>query len=236
MIVMPRRTLLIIGIAALVLITPAPISAWRLDGSTLDRVPLPSVWHPLPAEMPVDFDDDGVPEKLALVGDLATIWSGPQKRWQSPQAWQVKDARVADLNRDGNPEAVLLVWRPFAPWPVDAWLPNGGRIASFHDSNNMACHIILIGWKQGSFREVWAGSALANPVNRLVVADLMSNGRPYLVTLEGEYDDPASAPSRRLKIWEWNGFGFTIVTQLEDAFSFMGTAQTADGEILILAP
>ena len=56
----------------------------------------------------------------------------------------------------------------------------------------------------------------------------------YLVTLEGEYDDPPSAPSRRLKVWEWNGFGFTVVSELEGAFSLMATAQAQDGRVLIL--
>jgi hypothetical protein len=95
----------------------------------------------------------------------------------------------------------------------------------------------LIGGKQGAFREIWAGSALADPVNRFAAVDLMGNGQQYLVTLEGQYDDPSSAPARRLKVWEWNGFGFTLVNELEDAhaFSLMGIAQTDDRQVLILA-
>ena len=235
-IVMSSRTLLLLGVAALVLVTPISISAWRFDGRTLDRVPLPAALHLMPAAMIADFDDDGTQERLTLESGRATIWTESQKRWQSPRDWRVEDARIADLDRDGNPEVVLLVWRPFASWPVDAWLPHGGRIDNFHDSNGMSCHVILIGWKQGSYRELWAGSAMANPVNRLVVADLMGNDRQYLVTLEGEYDDSPSASSRRLKVWEWNGFGFTIVTELEDSFRFIDTAQTDGGQILILAP
>jgi hypothetical protein len=144
------------------------------------------------------------------------------------------------LNRDRRPEVTLLVWRPFRPWPVDAWLPHGGRIQSFQDSNGSSCHIILIGWKQDAFREVWAGSALVDPVKRFAAADLMGDGKPYLVTLEGAYNDPPSAPSRRLSIWEWNGFGFSIVNELEDAhaahaFRLMGIAQVEDRQVLILS-
>jgi hypothetical protein len=159
-----------------------------------------------------------------------------RSRWQSPSAWRVDQARMTDLNRDGIPEVTLLIWRPFRPWPVDAWLPHGGRIENFHDAGGMSCHIILIGWKQASFRELWAGSAMANPVKSFTVADLEGNGRQYLITLEAEYDDPAFDPARRLKVWEWNGFGFTAVNELDDLFTLMGIAQTEDGREVILSP
>jgi hypothetical protein len=188
------------------------------------------------AETSADFDGNGVSESLDLTQQRAVIKTEGQIRWQSPETWQVKQALIADLNHDRLPEAALLVWRPFRPWPVDQWLPHGGRIDSFHDSRDMSCHVILIGWKQDAFREVWAGSALADPVNRFAAVDLTGNGQQYLVTLEGQYDDPPAAPARRLKVWEWNGFGFAVVTELEDAYRVMGTAQTDDRQVLILAP
>jgi len=232
---MSGHTLLLLTIAALGLVSPAPIQAWQLDDLALNRVPVPAQLHLVATETSADFDEDGIPETLALTGERATIQTRSQIRWQSPEAWQVMQARIGDLNRDGHPEAALLVWRPFKPWPVDAWLPNGGRISNFHDSEGMSCHIILIGWKQGAFRELWAGSAMADPVKRFTAVDLLGNGQQYLVTLEGKYDDPPSAPSPRLKLWEWNGFGFTIVHELEDSFSLMGSAQTNDRQVLILS-
>jgi hypothetical protein len=77
---------------------------------------------------------------------------------------------------------------------------------------------------------------MADAVKIFTVADLMGNGRQYLVTLEGQYDDLPSSPARRLKVWEWNGFGFTNVNELEKAFSLVGTAQMEDRQILILSP
>ncbi|MGE5376426.1 MAG: hypothetical protein ACM3XO_15310 [Bacteroidota bacterium] len=102
----------------------------------------------------------------------------------------------------------------------------------------MSCHIILIGWKQGAYRELWAGSAMANPVKRFTTVDLLGTGAQYLVTLEGEYEDPLSAPARRLKLWEWNGFGFTVVNELDDSFPLMGIAiaQTSNRQEVILSP
>ena len=232
--VMSGRRFLLLAIAAAALISPAPLQTWQLDHLVLKRIP-PS-WRMNAIETSADLDGDGNPEALTLGAGHATIWTESQVRWQSPQTWRVQQAQITDLNHDGFPEVTLLIWRPFKPWPVDTWLPHGGRINSFHDSNNMSCHMILIGWKQNAFHEVWAGSALADPVNSFAAADLTGNGRQYLVTLEGKYDDPPATPARRLKVWEWNGFGFTIVSNLEESFSLMGIAQINDKQVLVLTP
>jgi hypothetical protein len=231
-----RRILVLLSFAAFALVSPAPISAWRLVDSTLEPGPMPSGAHPVVASTSIDFDSDGVDETVKLTNGQVVIQTGGQIRWKSPQAWQVRQIQVADLNRDGLSELVLLVWRPFKPWPVDAWLPNGGRIEKFHDSAGMSCHIILIGWDKGSFRERWAGSAMAEPVKAFAVADLSGNGKQFLVTLESEYDDQPSAPARHLKVWEWNGFGFTIVSKEDGQFSQLAIAQADSGQMLILAP
>jgi hypothetical protein len=142
---------------------------------------------------------------------------------------------IADLSHDQSPEVALLVSRPFQPWPVDAWLPRGGRISAFHDARGYSSHIILIGWKGASYGELWAGSALAEPVRQFTAASLNGESQ-VLVTLEGEYDDPPSMPSRRLKVWDWNGFGFRLVSALEGPFSRMDVSQDGDRQILILVP
>ncbi|HET9914081.1 MAG TPA: VCBS repeat-containing protein [Anaerolineales bacterium] len=232
--IMSGRILLLFTIAALTLITPAPIYAWQWNEPELRRVPVPSTLHVVEGETSADFDADGIPETLTLTAGRAAIQTGAQTRWQSPQGWRIVQAQIADLNRDGQPEATLLVWRPFKPWPVDAWLPNGGRINSFRDSRGESCHIILIGWKRDAFRELWAGSALAEPVKEFAAVDLARSGRQYLVTLEGVYDDPPSASARRLKVWEWNGFGFTVVHELDDSFSLLVPARMEDGQVVIL--
>jgi len=231
---MSTRPFLLLAIAAVALVSPAPLQAWQMDPLGLKRIPIPSSLRPVATKTSADLDHDGTPETLAITEGHAMLLTKSQVRWQSPPTWRVEQAQITDLNYDGVPEVTLLVWRPFKPWPVDTWLPHGGRINSFHDSRGMSCHMILIGWKQGAFREVWAGSAMADPVNRFVAADLTGNGKQYLVTLEGNYDDPSSAPARRLKVWEWNGFGFTVVNNLEESFSLMGTAQANNKQVLIL--
>jgi hypothetical protein len=234
--VMFGRVSLLVALLALMLVSPASISVWQLAASTLKPVAIPSGASSIQDLKLADFDADGLAETLRLLNGRATIWSGDQVRWQSPENWQVRQALIADPNRDGRPEAILLVWRPFKPWPIDEWLPSGGRINRFHDSAGMSCHLILIGWREGSFRERWAGSALAEPINSLGVADLNGTGEQFLVTLEYEYGDPPSAPARRLKVWEWNGFGFTVVSEMEGPFSHMSFVLADGGQTLILVP
>jgi hypothetical protein len=120
--------------AALALVSPSRLQARGWEDSMLQRVRLPSDMHLSAAGTSANFDEEGDPESLALTGGHVTIRTGSRVRWQSPPAWQVTQAQISDLNHDGRPEAILLVWRPFKPWPVDAWLPHGGRIESFQDS------------------------------------------------------------------------------------------------------
>jgi hypothetical protein len=231
-----QRLLFCLGFAALLLVSPAPLRAWELKDSKLNPLALPPQTQIVQPTTSIDFDGDGTSETLALTSGQAVIQSDGQIRWQSPASWDVRQAQIADLNRDGLPEAVLLVWRPFKPWPVDTWLPHGGRIEGFHDAAGRSCHLILIGWGNGTFRERWAGSALAEPVKTFAVADLTGNGKQFLVTLDSSYADPLSAPARQLKVWEWNGFGFTVVSHLQGAFSQLAIAMDLSGQALILAP
>ncbi|HET9590344.1 MAG TPA: hypothetical protein VFO91_16270, partial [Anaerolineales bacterium] len=223
---MSSRTFLLLALAALALVTPVPIHAWEMKDAGLERVSVPIESHPIPTRTSADLDQDGALETLVLTHGRAVIQSGDETRWQSSETWDVQQAMISDLNRDDLPEATLLVWRPFKPWPVDTWLPSGGRIDDFHDARGMSCQIILVGWYQGAFRERWAGSALAAPVDRFAVADLKGDGRHYLIALEGKYDDPPWAPSHFLKVWEWNGFGFSVVYEMPGSFSLVTATQT----------
>jgi hypothetical protein len=230
-----------IGLALLVLgallqTSPAPLRALTLAPSGLAPVPLPAGTVQVSLPSRADFNRDGVPESLALVDGRLAILSAGHSVWQSPAGWTVLQAGITDLNHDGVPEAALLVWRPFRPWPVDQWLPHGGRIAGFHDAAGNSCQIILIGWRGSEYGELWAGSALAEPVRSFAVADLNGDQFQELVTLDGSYADPRAAPARALKVWQWNGFGFTVVSTMEGIFYNMAIVQARDGRDLILVP
>jgi len=221
---------------ALIQTTPVPLRAWELTSEGLQPLPLTTLTTPLASPAETDFDDDGRSETLRLSEGRAAILSGHQIAWQSPETWLVTQAALTDLNRDGRLEAALLVWRPFQPWPVDAFLPHGGRISGFHDADGQSCHLILIGWRRGKYRELWAGSALSDPILSFAAADLTGDGAQELVTLEGAYADSRSAPARALKVWEWNGFGFSVVYTINGVFSQLMLVHTMDGRVAILTP
>jgi hypothetical protein len=225
---------LVLGI--LLQTSPMPLHGLSLEPAGLGPVSLPAGSIPVTPTAQADFNRDDVPESLALADDRLAIVSNGTPVWQSPADWTVLQAQITDLNHDGVSEATLLVWRTFQPWPVDQWLPHGGRIASFHDDNGNSCHIILIGWRGRVYGEVWAGSALAEPVRSFAAADLNGDGSEELVTLEGDYADRRSAPARAIKVWEWNGFGFSVVSINEGTYNKLALVQANTGRILILVP
>jgi hypothetical protein len=235
---MPRTLfpLYFLALLSLSLTSPIPLHAWELESGRLVPVIISAGIKSDSQQQEADLAGNGKLESLVLTNGHLDIMTAGKIVWQSPNEWEVIQAVFADLNRDGSIEATLLVWRPFRPWPVDRWLPHGGRIATFHNKAGYSCQIILIGWKNGQYREMWAGSALAEPVTSLAAADLNNDGVQELVTLDNDYGDPRSAPARYLKIWQWNGFGFTIVSKLSVTISKMTLARTSDNRILILVP
>lgn len=227
---------LVYSILTLFQLSPAPLRAWEFAGDSLQAAPLPlssrGIIHPVQS----DFDKNGVFERLEIIRGQAQIHTGDQILWQSPQGWNVRQAALSDLNQDGSIEAVLLVWRPFKPWPVDKWLPNGGRIEEFHNALGESCHIILIGWAKGMFKERWAGSALSEPVNAFELADLDQDGFDELITLDSSYEAAPGSPADTLKVWEWNGFGFSLVSEQEGVFNDLKVILAPGLKPILLTP
>lgn len=166
-----------------------------------------------------DLDGNGIPEQVILENGHASLTNDGTTVWESPSGWQVTQALMSDLNLDNKTELVLLVRRPHQPWPVDQWLPYGGRIEDFQDASGMSSHIILIGWREDRYREVWAGSSMSQPALGMVAADLNQDGRIELVTMEGTYDNKGIFPGKAIKLWEWNGFGFSLLSSLPGDFN-----------------
>ena len=218
------------------LTSPILPRAWQFRASGLELVQLPSNLQPVEPPTTGDLNGDGLPERLFLSSSRASIYENEDLVWQSPPEWSISQAALTDLNQDGQLEATLLVWREFRPWPVDAWLPHGGRIASFHDAQNQSCHIILIGYSRGAYRELWAGSALADPIVSFAAADLDGDDVQELATLEGSYTTYKSGIAHTLKIWRWNFFGFNAVSSIEGTFHQMALSIGSEGSLFVLTP
>jgi len=151
--------------------------------------------------------------------------------WRSPEGWQVQDVFFSDLNYDGERELAMLVWRKFKPWPVDSFMPYGGRIDAFQDKDGYSCHLILIRLGDSDPRELWAGSALANPLHSMIAVDLDGDGQQELAAIEHEYNSKDNAGS--IVVWEWNGFGFSFVDRLEGSFGNLLALNPSNSVILL---
>jgi hypothetical protein len=227
---------LFLALGTLLQVSPAPLHALELDSAGFTTVPVPVGVAPVSPVLQADLDSDGRPETLVLSDDRLSIFSAGKPAWQTEPDWLISQAAITDLNHDGQPEITLLLWRPFRPWPVDRWLPNGGRITAFQDAAGQSCHLILIGWTRQGYQELWAGSAMADPITFFAAVDLDDDNAQELVALEGRYTGPRSAPARTLKVWEWNGFGFTVVSSMDGTFSELTLVQAGNGRTLILIP
>jgi len=227
----------------LLALTVLPLSkprAWIYKAESFHSIQMsyPVLW--LTPLSQADLNQDGTMECLHLEQGQVVLLPTPCQPsspplWHSPPEWQVHQAFFSDLNRDGRTELALLVWRPFQPWPIDRFLVHPGRINSFHNSLNQSCHVILIGWqKRRGYVELWAGSALAEPLNSFAAADLDGNGTAELIALESSYDDPPGKPARALSVWEWNGFGFTLLARQYGNYREMRLAQINEGLTEIL--
>jgi hypothetical protein len=201
--------LLLVAILALCLIAPARLEYLEWEGGAWHLEPLSRLINSLGTEFGGSPHTDVVKLRTILADGRLQILSGARVEWVSPPAWLVADAAVTDLNHDGRDEVALVVWRAFEPWPIDKYLPSPGRISDFHNAQWRSCHLILIGERHGDFDELWAGSALADPLLQIATADLDGDGRQVLIALEGRYDDPLRSETA-VTVWEWNGFGFSL--------------------------
>lgn len=199
---------------SLLQISPVRVSAYRYSDGEWQPVPFSADTRILLPVMNADLDGNGLNEEVNIENGHANLTTTGTTVWESPTDWQVKQVLISDLNQDGRAELILLIDRPYKPWPVDQWLPYGGRIEYFQDANGMSSHIILIGWKEGRYREAWAGSSMSQPALEIGTADLNQDGRVELVTMEGTYDDRGIFPGKAIKLWEWNGFGFSLLASL----------------------
>ncbi len=203
-----RAAICLLAVCSLITIFRTHLTQWELLNGNFAAM-TPQTAAPMLPLRSADLNSDGKIESIVLHGNRVSIQAGPDTLWSSPSEWKIDQAQITDLDHDGRPELTLLVWRPFTPWPINSFLPHGGRISGFHDAQNQSCHIILIAWKQTEFRELWAGSALAEPILDFSAGDWNGDGRQELMAVETGYDQPAEA--KALSLWEWNGFGFSLL-------------------------
>lgn len=231
-----KRRLILVILLALLVISPIPLQVWSVqEGFNKVRENDYSSWKSLPSSPLTSINFGSINDCLVSSKDSIKIMDCQNRngevKWQSPETWKVTETIAADLNRDGKNELVMVVWRPHKPWPIDTFLPSGGRIADFHNLSGSSCHLILIGWDGDEYRELWAGSSLIDPVFGIRAADLDNDGTLELVVLEGKYDNKSDTGD--LTVWDWSGFGFRLRDRIHGSFSEFGIVSTDQGVLVI---
>jgi hypothetical protein len=127
--------------------------------------------------------------------------------WTSPLAWQVQEAHMADLNGDGEEEIAALTMAP----------GEFGRIKPFwvtQDDKGVRQHIYIFNLKDNVFHPVWMASRVYRPTCAFRLGRILQNGRDQLVTLDAEKTASSSTcQASYVSIWDWNGWGFSLVWQ-----------------------
>lgn len=157
--------------------------------------------YKLVKERRLDLDGDGIVENYHLLDGRLTITEDPRILWESPGEWWVEDFFAGDSTNDGILNLNLLVWKqgsfgkskPF-------WVKN--------DDSSVKNHLFIFKMVDGTLKPVWQSSNLDRPNQEASLVDLNKDGKNELLVIEGSYTDPHA---RRITIWQWNGWGFTLV-------------------------
>jgi len=134
----------------------------------------------------LDLTGDGVPERVQRVGEQVVVYHQDTEAWRSPPEWRIVDLALGDPNDDGRGELLLALWQPDAEG-----VP---RSQPF-----------VIGYRQGAYRLMWAGSAVADPIREVELGDVDGDGVQELIVLEERGDAQA------VTVWRWHGWGFSLV-------------------------
>ncbi|MBN1266717.1 MAG: hypothetical protein JXA25_14570 [Anaerolineales bacterium] len=199
-----------ICLAGLMLIQPGNVNAYAWSGDGLRRYDVYAAAAENSGTGFIDLNSDGVEERILLDGDCVNLVQGLENLWKNPADWEIIGALVSDMNQDSRDELVLLVRRPYEPLPIESYIPNPGPSSTFQDKDGYTYHIVLIGYEKDSFREVWAGSALARPLESILASDLNMDGWDELIGLEQDPTSERDGP-QTVSVWRWQGFNFTLL-------------------------
>lgn len=154
----------------------------------------------------IDLTGDGVPEGVGRDGTQVRIEQDGVEVWRTPPDWAVVDVALGDPNDDGRGELLLAFWRE----------DNEGIPRS---------HPFIIGYREGTYRTLWGGSAVRDPIHEVELGDLDGDDVQELVVLESYGED-----SRAVTVWRWHGWGFSLQWRSEPgAYSDLVLAYGGDG-------
>ena len=131
-------------------------------------------WRDVTVE--ADLDGDGATDELRVERRKLSVSDAAGRGWHSGGDWLVQHALVGDINHDGVPQLLLLVWqrgsygsqRPFSVARAE-W--------------DLSQHIFIYPWRDGRPKALWMSSRLPLSV---AAFSLDAQGTLTVVTPEGE--------------------------------------------------
>jgi hypothetical protein len=157
------------------------------DSQTFHQVDVPQTSRPGPfCTGAIDLTGDGIPEQVRRERDQVVIYRDGVETWRGLPEWRVVDLALGDPNDDGRGELLLALWKP--------------------DAEGMPrSHPFIIGYREGAYRILWGGSAVANPIREIELGDVDGDGVQELIVLEERGHGLA------VTVWRWHGWGFSLV-------------------------
>ncbi|HQE93820.1 MAG TPA: hypothetical protein PLH19_04715 [Anaerolineae bacterium] len=144
------------------------------------------------SEGAIDLTGDGVPETILREDETLHVLQGGVEIWHSDPTWHVADAALGDPNDDGRYEILAALWKP-------------------DDAGVLASHPFIIGHRGGAVKVLWGGSAVAQSIHEVALADVDGDGVEELIVLESaQPGDGPDATQRTLSVWDWHGWGFNL--------------------------
>lgn len=172
--------------------TPNGNTVFHWNGAGFESRSASLFYQAPPSE--ADLDGDGALERVLIeAGRLCVLdWSEGQWRevWQTPPEWEVERVALGDVDHDGLPNIVFSLWRTYR--------------------ERFGNQPFVFGYRDGKYRPVWRGSAVADPIRELGVGDVDGDGRDELVVLEGDPSEGRDEVAVAVTVWRWSGWGFYL--------------------------
>lgn len=150
----------------------------------------------------LDLNHKGSFEEYTLAGGRLKVTSGGQTLWETPGSWWVSDFVLGDSTNDGTLNLNISVWKEGSFGPSRPfWVTEEDK--SFKN------HLFIYKLTGETFKPVWQSSNLDRPNHAITLADLDGDGKYKLIATEGDYANPQF---RQVTVWQWNGWGFSKIT------------------------